>query len=198
MKKLIFVIFFAALLGCAQNTPVTGNGTTIVAFGDSFTQGYGVGRANNFPAILQDLTGIQVVNLGAFGNTMRQGANRKRRIGRYNPFLVIIQFGGNDGLRGRPLRETETALEEIVAYVQSLGATAVIIDTLGGLGDARTEPYTELMRRVANNNGAIFVPYIMEGIFTSPFDAMNPGAQAHRLLAQRLYNILSPYIRERE
>ncbi|MDR1695691.1 MAG: GDSL-type esterase/lipase family protein [Endomicrobium sp.] len=196
MKKLIFLIALSLLCGCEAKPLNTGNngGTDIVAFGDSLTAGNGVDAAFSYPAVLQDISGNTVINLGVSGDTARMGAGRKEEIGKYNPFMVLIEFGANDAMRMRSLDETKTALEEIVDYTQKLGAAAVIVDTGG---DIRMSPYTEMMQQISEEKQAVFVPAIMDGIFTDPrlkSDELHPNAEGYKLIAEKIYKTIEPYL----
>lgn len=195
MKKLILLVILAALGGCGAKPLNTGSGGfNIVAFGDSLTAGYGVSAEQSYPALLQEMARRPVINLGVSGDTARMGADRKEEISRYNPFMVLIQFGGNDAMRGRPLSETRAATEEIVDFVQSLGAIAVIVDTGGNF---KMKPYTEMFKQIAKEKRAVFVPGIMEGIFYNPqlkSDAVHPNAKGYRLIAEKIFKKIKPYI----
>ncbi|MCL1973176.1 MAG: GDSL-type esterase/lipase family protein [Endomicrobia bacterium] len=197
MKKLIFLIALAALCCCDSKQHITGGGSgvNIVAFGNSITAGYGVDAPLSFPALLQNMSGRPVINLGVSGDTARMGADRKEEISRHNPFMVLIEFGGNDAMRSRPLSETKAALEEIVDYAQSLGAIAVVVDTGGNI---KMSPYTKMMTQIAKEKHAVFVPAIMEGIFANAnlkSDAIHPNAEGHKLIAERIFKIIEPYLK---
>ena len=195
MKKLIFLVIIAALGGCGAKPLNTHNGGfNIVAFGDSLTAGYNVSAAQAFPALLQDMAGRPVINLGVSGDSARMGADRKEEIRRHNPFMVLIQFGGNDAMRRKPLDETKAAIEEIVDFVQKLGAIAVIVDTGGGF---KMSPYTKMMKQIAAEKRAVFVPGIMDGILHKPqlkSDAIHPNAEGYRLIAGKVFKGIKPYL----
>ncbi|MCL2390295.1 MAG: GDSL-type esterase/lipase family protein [Endomicrobia bacterium] len=196
MKKLIFLILLSILCGCSDVKPLNtdNNGANIVAFGNSLTAGYGVDSAYSFPSVLQDMTGRTVINLGVSGDTARMGADRKEDISSHNPFMVLIEFGGNDAMKMRPLDETKAALKEIVDYVQSLGAIAVIVDTGGNI---KMSAYTKMMKQIAKEKQAVFVPAIMDGIFFKPqlkSDGIHPNAEGYKLIAEKIYKIIKPYL----
>ena len=197
MRNFLLLLLTAFLcVGCAQKPLNADNpGRTIVAFGDSLTAGYGAADGESFPARLQTMVNMPVINLGVSGDTARAGADRKREIARHNPFMVLIEFGGNDLMRGRPFAETQTALEEIVDYVHSLGAIAVLVDTGGNF---KMAPYSKMMKQLAQDKGALFVPAIMDGIFYKPqykSDGIHPNAEGYRLIAGKVYKKISPFLR---
>jgi len=197
MRKLIFLVVLSMLYGCGEKPPINaGNGgANIVAFGDSLTAGYGAEEGQSYPAVLQNMTGWTVINLGVSGDTMRMGANRKEGIGRHNPFMVLIEFGGNDAMQRRPLDETKAALEEIVDHVQRLGAIAVIVDTGGNL---KMSPYTKMMKQMAKEKQTVFVPAIMKDILSQPqlkSDVIHPNAGGYKLIAERVHKGIKPYLK---
>ena len=196
MKKLIFLIALFALCGCGTKPLNAGNnGVNIAAFADSLTAGYGVDDTHSYPAVLQDMTGMAVINLGVSGNTARAGADRKEEIVQHNPFMVLIQFGGNDAMQTRPLDETKAALKEIVDYVQGLGAIAVIVDTGGNI---KMSPYTKIMKQIAKEKQAVFITAIMKDVFFKPqlkSDAIHPNAEGYKLIAEKIYKTIKPYLK---
>ena len=105
-----------------------------MAFGDSLTAGHGVNRDESYPADLQrdlDARGYRyrVINLGISGNTTKDGVLRIPEVLQYHPSVVIVAFGGNDGLRGLPIRDTETNLFAIISAMQDAHAKVI----LGGI-----------------------------------------------------------------
>ncbi|HVV47292.1 MAG TPA: arylesterase, partial [Bryobacteraceae bacterium] len=95
----------------------------IVAFGDSLTAGYGVEPGKSYPDFLQrrlDAAGYKyhVVNLGVSGDTTTDGIQRIPEVLAAKPELVILEFGGNDGLRGLPVSTTRANLTQMIQSLQ--------------------------------------------------------------------------------
>lgn len=104
------------------------NQSVVVAFGDSLTEGYGVKAEQSYPAVLQELTGLTVINAGVSGETTSGGLERLPKVlEQYTPDLVILFEGGNDILRKRPLHETETNLKQMIAMIQQTGAEVLLV-----------------------------------------------------------------------
>ena len=111
---------FILLLGCvalasgltriaaaADNRPVS------AAFGDSLTAGFGAETGESYPDVLQKLldhAGLawRVVNAGVSGDTTSDGVNRVGEVVKLKPRIVVLEFGGNDGLRGLPIAATRS------------------------------------------------------------------------------------------
>ena len=200
MKKLFIFILFLPLLCACTKKPLFHNSKApdIVAFGDSLTYGLGVSRDNAYPAVLSQLAGREIVNLGVSGNTAQQGAMRMHDIGKSMPCMVLIEFGGNDLLQNRPMEETRKALEEIIDYVHGLNAMAVIVDTGGNYQMSR---YTKMMKKLAKKKRALFIPGIMDGIFSDKSlksDILHPNEKGYEIIANKVYEALKPYLKNQE
>jgi acyl-CoA thioesterase-1 len=103
----------------------------IVAFGNSLTAGLGVPPDQSYPAHLQrtlDAAGYayRVVNAGVSGDTTAGGVRRVSWVLNSKPTIVILELGGNDGLRGLSLHETQANLERIVQQLQQASVTVVL------------------------------------------------------------------------
>src|SRR5208337_2519245 len=122
--RLLFVGCIVGAMGLVQfgiaAPPSTPSDTrsVIVAFGDSLTAGFGADPGKSFPDFLQkdlDAAGLRwrVVNLGVSGNTTTDGLARLSEVLAHKPRVTIVEFGGNDGLRGLPIDTTRANLEQI-------------------------------------------------------------------------------------
>ncbi len=103
----------------------------ILAFGDSLTAGFGAEPGHSFPDFLQqelDRAGFawRVVNAGVSGDTTTDGANRVTEALSYHPRVVIVEFGGNDGLRGLPLDTTRANLDQMLGAFQKAGVEVLL------------------------------------------------------------------------
>jgi len=103
----------------------------IVCFGDSLTAGYGADEGQSYPDFLQkdlDRDGYhyRVVNEGISGNTTKDGVDRVAGIVRMKPALVVLEFGGNDGLRGFKVDTTRTNLSTMIVALKKSGAKVVL------------------------------------------------------------------------
>ena len=198
MKKYLFLsaAFCLCAAGCGQAPLNAGNaGSVIIAFGDSLTAGNGAPPDAAYPAVLESMVKIPVINMGVSGDSACMGANRRQEMAKYKPYMVLIEFGGNDAMRGRPFGETQNALAELVEYVQKLGAVAVVVDTGGNF---KMSPYTKMMKKLAKHKRALFVEAIMDGIFYNPqlkSDPIHPNAAGYRLIAEKIYKEIKPHLK---
>jgi acyl-CoA thioesterase I len=201
MKVSVLVVMslcaFVLVAGCAKReiTNIDAKGKSIVCFGDSLTFGYGALPGQDYPTAMGKMCNLEVVNAGIDGDTTTEALKRlKSDVFAKEPFLVIIEFCGNDFLRKVPKETTLNNIGAMVDAIQKMGAMVAIADISAGmfLSDYRRE-----FRRLASEKQAIFVPGIMSGIITNPAmksDFLHPNAQGYQLIAQRVYRAILPYL----
>ncbi len=196
----LFLTFLCAaaltVLGCGQKEPTNLNNhnRTIVAFGDSLTNGNGVERDLAYPAVLSQILGRPVVNLGVSGDVSAQGVARLSEIDEHRPYMVLIEFGANDILRGMSLERARDNVAQMTDYVQGRGAIAVIVDTGGAFQMNR---YSNLLKELAHEKNALFVPGIMDGIYTDSSlksDNLHPNEKGYEMIANRVAKVIRPYL----
>ena len=117
-----------AVVAFAQETDTR---KILVAFGDSISAGYGVSREQSYPAQLQkkiDMAGLKwrVVNMGISGDTTQGGVSRMGSAIKRMPSIVLIELGGNDGLRGMPVSVSKANIEKLIKGFQEIGAQVVL------------------------------------------------------------------------
>src|SRR5580704_2178427 len=103
----------------------------LVVFGDSISAGFGLPAGQSFPDYLQKQLDAQgyswhVVNLGISGDTTEGGVSRIDSATSLHPAIVLLELGGNDGLRGMPLASTRANLDQMIAAFQGAGAKVVL------------------------------------------------------------------------
>jgi acyl-CoA thioesterase-1 len=142
----------------------------IVAFGDSLTAGYGVETGNSYPDFLQkaiDRSGYRyrVVNAGISGDTTSGGLARVEMVTRMKPALVILELGGNDGLRGTPLSSTRANLERIVVELQKSGARVVLagITLPPNYGPDYIQSFENIYKELSSKYKLPLIPFLLQG-----------------------------------
>jgi len=193
------VVAFIALSGCAKQEikNIDSKGTGIICFGDSLTFGYGANPGEDYPSALARMTKIPVINVGIDGDTSTEGLKRiETDVLDRTPLLVIIEFGGNDFLRQIPPETTAKNIEEMIVMIQSHGAIAAIADISISvvMGD-----YNKEYKRLAKKYNTILIPSLLNGILTKPSlksDFIHPNADGYRIIAQRIYRAILPYLNQ--
>lgn len=171
--------------------------TTILAFGDSLTEGYGLAPTQSFAHQLQNLLqsrhpGAHVVNAGLSGDT---SASAKARLSRVlsgltiKPDLVIVELGANDLLRGIPLETTRANLDAILVELTRCGLPVLLAQMdpprfLGAFGQSCSAIYGEL----ATRHGTALAPFLPPGLLGNAAltlrDRVHPNAAGTALIAK--------------
>jgi len=176
---------------------------TIVFYGNSITAGYGVDPTEAFPAQVQNkLDSLQlpykVVNAGLSGETSAGGRSRIDWILRQPVDIFVLALGGNDGLRGIPLAETEKNLQAIIDKVKTKYPNAKII--LAGMqippnmGKKYTTEFRELFQQLASKNNITLIPFLLEHVGGIPSlnqgDGIHPNPEGHKIVADNVWKVL--------
>src|ERR1700691_6242981 len=189
----LFVGCLAAALGLAQYgraAPPTPTDTrpVIVAFGDSLSAGFGADPGKSFPDFLQkdlDAAGLhwRVVNAGVSGNTTTDGLDRMNEVLAYKPRITIVEFGGNDGLRGLPLETTQSNLEEMIQKLEAAGSKILIAGmTLPpNYGGDYITRFGQIYVNLAKKYNVPRIPFLLSDVAFRPGmmqqDGIHPTAQ---------------------
>lgn len=176
----------------------------IIFFGNSLTAGFGVDPSEAFPALIQEKLDslklpYQVINAGLSGETTAGGNSRVDWVLQKPVYIFILELGGNDGLRGIALSETEKNLQSIINKVKSKFPSAKII--LAGmqippnLGKSYTSEFRSLFQRLAASNKIYLIPFLLEGVGGVPElnqqDGIHPNIQGHKIVAENIWNVLN-------
>jgi acyl-CoA thioesterase I len=177
----------------------------IVAFGDSLTAGFGADPGKSFPDFLQkdlDQAGLHwhVVNAGVSGNTTTDGVTRLGEVLAYKPRVTIVEFGGNDGLRGLPIETTRANLDQIIRALRDAGSAVVLAGmTLPpNYGPDYIGPFQQVYKNLANKYKVARIPFLLEGVATDPNlmqrDGIHPTAEGNAIVARTVMRYLKPLL----
>ncbi|MGH7147619.1 MAG: arylesterase [Nitrospiraceae bacterium] len=177
----------------------------IVAFGNSLTAGLGVPRAESYPAHLQrtlDAAGYayRVVNAGVSGDTTAGGVRRVSWVLNSTPAIVILELGGNDGLRGLSLQETKANLERIIQQLQQASVTVVLagMKLPPNYGQDYTAGFEALYHALAKQYHLTLIPFFLDGVAASSSlnqpDGIHPTGEGYRLIVEKVFPVLEPLL----
>ena len=200
---LIATLFFLPYTYAAPPHPVP----VIVCFGDSITAGPGIDPGHTWPDDLQtalDNRGYhyKVVNSGISGNTSKDGVDRLKDVLRLHPAVVIVEFGGNDGLRGLPIADTRRNLSAIVSTLLRAGSKVVLagITLPPNYGPDYIKPFDETYHLIAAQFRVPLLPELYANVYTVPGaiqeDGIHPTAKGAQLLADSFLPLLIPLLRK--
>lgn len=143
---------------------------TVLVVGDSLSAAYGIPRERGWVALLeQRLPDHDIVNASISGETTEGGRQRlPGLLQKHNPDIVVIELGGNDGLRGFPLDRIRTNLREMVQLSQRSGAAVLLIGMRipPNYGPRYTTGFAQAFNEVADESEVPLVPFLLEGVAT--------------------------------
>jgi len=178
----------------------------IVAFGDSLTAGFGADPGASYPDFLQkELDGngyrYRVVNAGISGETTTDALARLSSVIALKPAVVIVEFGGNDGLRGLPVATTRANLDQIIAGLQQAGTTVLLAGmTLPpNYGPDYISAFQRIYKDLAAKYKVAEIPFLLAGVagttrYMQP-DGLHPTSEGNRLVAATVMHDLAPLLR---
>ena len=180
---------------------------TLVVLGDSLSAGFGVDPAEAWPARIQEKIREarlpwKLVNAGVSGDTSAGGLRRLDWILRRPLEALLIELGGNDGLRGLPLAATRTNLQTVIDRTRAKYPQVRIV--IAGmkmpenLGEAYTLQFEGLYRDLAETNRVALIPFLLDGVGGRPElnlpDQIHPNAEGHRRVATNVWQVLQPVL----
>ena len=179
----------------------------IVCFGDSLTAGYGADFGKSYPDYLQadlDAKGYhyRVVNQGISGNTTKDGVERLDTILALKPALVIVEFGGNDGLRGLRIEDSRANLDKIVATLKASGTKVVLagITLPPDYGPDYIKQFNDTYALLAKKYTVPLLPFLLKGVFgvdgMMQADRTHATAEGNKVVATNVLPFVVPLIKK--
>ena len=181
----------AALSLCAAvhagDAPAQGIASVLV-LGDSLSAGYGLAPEQGWVALAarhEALGDARWINASVNGETTAGALERlPELLARHRPDAIVIELGGNDGLRGYPIAQMQDNLARIVRTAQAAGAKALLMRMRipPNYGVRYTRRFESAYRKAAESTGAALAPFLLDGVATDPGlmqgDGVHPTAQA--------------------
>ncbi|MCK7578086.1 MAG: arylesterase [Chromatiales bacterium] len=192
LTALIALLLALVLAGCSQPrlTPIPPDGT-LLAFGDSLTQGVGADPDDSYPAVLARLSGRTVINAGVSGEVTAEGRARfGALIAQEQPDLVLLLEGGNDILRNLDPAQTQANLAAMIEQAQAQGIPVVLI---GVPRKALFSDAAPLYRELAETYRLVFVESLIADLLRTPAYKADPihfNREGYRALAEALHAVL--------
>ena len=177
-----------------------------MAFGDSLSAGFGADPGQSFPDFLQKELDrhtyqFRVINAGVSGDTSTDGVERLNDVVLQKPAIVILELGGNDGLRGLPVASTRANLEQIVGALQKSGAKVILAGmTLPrNYGADYIRSFERIYVDLAKKYKLVLIPFLLQGVggvarYMQP-DGIHPTAEGNRMVAATVFRYLQPIVK---
>jgi acyl-CoA thioesterase-1 len=222
MRPPWFFVIFLILCGCSKHeeqqqvpaapefpqpsAPVADNRHVLVVFGNSLSAGFGLEAGLSFPDFLQKKLDAEkypwrVVNQGISGDTTEGGVSRIDAANALKPEIVVLELGGNDGLRGLPLETTRENLETMIVAFQKSGAKVVLAGmTLPpNYGPEYIHQFENIYRDLAAKYKLTLIPFLLADIVTADMryiqrDGIHPTAAGCEIVAGTVLRAVKPLL----
>ena len=205
MRLIKFVLLWCCMLsGAAHAAPV------ILVFGDSLSAGYGLAVHQAWPDLLQQQLNThtdhqwQVVNASISGETTAGGLSRlPAALVKYQPRIVILALGANDGLRGQPVTAMQANLASMIKRIHQSGAQILLvgIHLPPNYGMAYTQKFQQVYTGLAQQYHIALLPSLLTGIETQPklfqADGLHPIAAAENRVMENVWSVLQPLLKRK-
>jgi|SoiMethySBSTD1v2_1073268.scaffolds.fasta_scaffold91481_2 acyl-CoA thioesterase-1 len=218
MKKTMPAIFGIALLLCpfsalwaeaATPTPTSTPSKAVVFLGDSLTAGFGVKPNEAFPALIADkvrAAGLpfEVKNAGVSGDTSAGALRRIDWLLQRPIDTLVVELGGNDGLRGLPVESLKGNLQKLIDKAKAKNPTLKVViagmQIPPNLGPEYAADFARVFAELARENNAVLIPFLLQGVGgereLNQSDMIHPTAAGHRIIADLVWRTLEPILRK--
>jgi acyl-CoA thioesterase-1 len=179
----------------------------LICFGDSLTAGYGTDPGQSYPDYLQaDLDALgfkyRVVNEGISGNTTKDGVERLDTIVALKPAVVVVEFGGNDGLRGLPVADSRANLDKMIATLKASGTKVVLagITLPPDYGPDYVKQFNATYPLLAEKYQVPMLPFLLNGVFgvdgMMQKDRTHATANGNKIVAKNVLPLVLPLLKK--
>jgi acyl-CoA thioesterase-1 len=193
------------LFGIAAAAP---SAQTVLFLGDSITAGYGLELSQAYPALIQQRINkegfnFKVINAGQSGDTSAGGLARMDWLLKNKIDVLVLELGGNDGLRGLPVEVIRKNLQAIIDRARKQYPQIKIIvagmKMPPNMGGQYSREFEAMFAALAKKNNAALIPFILEGVggvrqMNLP-DGIHPTAGGHEIVAENVWTVLAPVLR---
>ena len=189
--------------GAAQGAAAA---ASIVIVGDSLSAAYGMEIGESWPSLLQQRLNenghaYRVFNSSITGDTTQGGLTRlPRLLERHRPAIVILELGGNDGLRGLPVEVTRGNLASMIEQSHAAGARVILAEMRipPNYGQSYTEKFNGTYQELTAEHDIVLLPFLLQDIALEPglmqADGIHPTAAAQPIILDRVWAVLEPLL----
>ena len=201
-RALLSLLLLMAAVGAAPQ------GGVILFLGDSITAGYGLEMAEAYPALIQekiDAKGwrFKAVNAGQSGDTSAGALDRLDWLLKNKVAVLVLELGGNDGLRGLPVESTRKNLQLLIDRTKGKYPSARVIiagmKVPPNMGREYGQKFEAIFTELAKKNEAPLIPFVLEGVGGVPTlnlpDGIHPTAKGQEIVAATVWKTLEPVLR---
>ncbi|MBC3411887.1 arylesterase [Pseudomonas sp. SWRI51] len=179
---------------------------TVLVVGDSISAGFGLDTRQGWVTLLQQRLkdegfDDQVVNASISGDTSAGGQARlPALLAAHKPALVVVELGGNDGLRGQPPQQLQQNLASMIDRSRAAGAKVVLLGMRlpPNYGQRYTTAFAQVYEQLARQKNVALVPFFLEGVGGVPelmqADGLHPAAAAQQRLLENAWPTIKPLL----
>ncbi|KEF32661.1 Arylesterase precursor [Marinobacter nitratireducens] len=195
------------LLCVVFTTPALSNQSTLLVLGDSLSAAYGVPSETAWVELLKEKLANngykqwQVVNASISGETTDGGARRlPGLLEKHSPDVVIIELGGNDGLRGFPPNVIESNLASMISQAKDSGALTILVGMQipPNYGQRYTSMFADIFPKLSDQYDTELVPFFLDGVYDQEGlmqdDGIHPTVEAQPILLNNVWPVLEPIL----
>ena len=208
-RRLFFVIVLTIATTATHASISNSNDSTILIIGDSLSAGLGVAYNQSWPSLLQDRLNkngytIQVVNAGISGDTTAGGNERlPKLLSQYAPEIVVIELGGNEGLRGTSIDSIESNLRSMIKAALDRDAQIILIGMQlpPNYGNTYATSFQNLFPTLANEYSIVLVERLIQRMMNEVWqqslmqmDGIHPNAKGHIQIENLIWDSLEPLL----
>jgi acyl-CoA thioesterase I len=203
----LFLIIPGAGLLHAANSPAAR--PVLVCYGDSITAGYGLDSGQAYSDFLQKKLdsahyGYKVVNQGTSGATTKDAVAGIPYLLRLHPAIVIVEFGGNDGLRGLPIEASRSNLDQVITALENAHVKVLLagITLPPDYGPDYIHSFEQMFRDLAERHHVVLIPMLYKDLVHVPgtiqADGIHPTAKGSAIIADTIFPVLKPMLRRQQ
>jgi acyl-CoA thioesterase-1 len=179
----------------------------LIVFGDSISAGYGLAPGLSYPDVMQRTLDVEklpwrIVNQGVSGDTTAGGAARMQSAIDLKPSLVLLELGGNDGLRGLPLTATRENLEKMIVAFRAAGAQVILagMSLPPNYGPDYIKGFEQIFRDLAAKYKLKLIPFLLSDMITQDLryfqrDGIHPTEEGAEIVAKTALKTLRPLLK---
>jgi acyl-CoA thioesterase I len=195
------------LLIVVLTLPAAAAAKSILVVGDSLSAAYGIARDQGWVALLEarlknERIDYSVVNASISGNTTSDGVARlKPLLDKHKPAVVVLELGGNDGLRGLPVAQVRTNLTALIKQARGAGARVLLVGVRlpPNYGEDYGRGFDAMYGELAKAHRIALVPFLLEDFADKPDyfldDRIHPTAAAQPMMLDRVWRGLRPLLK---
>ena len=202
VTQLLLIVVFLGPMNARADT------YTVLVMGDSISAAYGLKEEDGWVYLAQQQFreqghNVTFINSSISGDTTGGGLRRlPDALDRFNPDLLVIELGGNDGLRGYPPKSMQQNLQDMAEIAQQSGAEVLILGMQipSNYGPAYLKMFTKAFEDAAEQSNSAFLPFLLEPIARDrdyfQADGIHPTAEAQPLLVEHVNPLLEAFIEQ--